>query len=660
MAERFTTGSAELDALLEELRAGDNVVFYTADGQLYLPFVSSLLAPDGGAGHDGARRIVYVRSAGLLDDLVARADGVEVLDIAALVGDRDPVAGLQAEMRRIGPRVYYLFEPLHTLSPSPLPPEGLVDFFLAICPLLYQLETICYWNLVRGRHTPADLAAIKDCTQVFVQVDRAGPDVVLTPVKVWGRYSDAMFRPHRVVSRDGHLSLERQAVPGAEQRAYAASLEAKNRELAEIRDALDGSNRALQERNRELAELNERLREQSRRYRALHNSLDHLLDLLQARQTISSSLVVDQVRAAVVDATMRLFDASACRLDLSEGRAAGGGRVERGVTAEWEGRFALEEVARAREGVRRTLRPAALCLGDGEGAVVASVALAAVAPRGQCLGTLEVGSHDDRLGSEESLSFLGYLASEASIALDNARLYREVEDQGAQLRTFLEDMIATEEAESRRFAYDLHDGLVQIIVAAFQHLQSAQAWRGRDPQEEERELDQGTQLLRRSIYEARRLIARLRPTGLDDFGLTHALRLHVAQIAQDADWEVTLDVSPDWPTLPSSLEAALFRIAQEASTNALKYAASPRLHIALDVAEGELRLIVRDWGQGFDPEQAMVGQERGRRVGLIGMRERARLWGGECTVQSEPGAGTTITVTVPVPQEVRQGEGSAS
>lgn len=242
---------------------------------------------------------------------------------------------------------------------------------------------------------------------------------------------------------------------------------------------------------------------------------------------------------------------------------------------------------------------------------------------------------------------LSYLASEASIALDNAHLYREVEIQGQQIRSFVENVITNEEQDSRRLALDLHDGLVQLIVASYQHLQSAQAWRRRDPDAEEKELEKGIQLLRRAIHEARRLIGELRPAGLDDFGLIHALQLYVAQLSADADWEVSLDIDPDWPPCPPALEAALFRIVQEATANARKYADAARIQVKLEADDEELSLTIRDWGKGFDPNEVASLPQQGLHIGLIGIRERARLWGGRCTIRSQPGQGTTIEIAIP-------------
>jgi len=214
-----------------------------------------------------------------------------------------------------------------------------------------------------------------------------------------------------------------------------------------------------------------------------------------------------------------------------------------------------------------------------------------------------------------------------------------------QLRELLERIIHNEEKDNRRLALDLHDGLVQLMVAAFQHLQAAQAWQQRDPSAEQKELTQGMNLLRQAINEARHLINELRPAGLDEFGFVQALKLYIAQVATDTGWDISLDISPNWPRLPADLETTLFRIVQEAMTNARKYSLTNRMAIHL-TADNMLHIEIRDWGRGFIPEQVQPDQA-GIHIGLVGIRERARLWGGSCLIESVPGQGTVIRLEFP-------------
>jgi signal transduction histidine kinase len=647
MSDLFSTGSYELDMVLEKLQAGDNVVFLTSDPADYEPFVTSLLA----FVCDAPVGLVYVRSSGQLDHLMETLPSATILDLArldAVDGSDDPagirLAELQEELFRVGLQAYYVFDTLTTLEPWLGSPQ--VDrAFLTLCPMLYRYRSVAYWNLIKGQHSDPAIAAIKDCTQIFLDVERSEDrnSLQVTPLKVWGRYSEAMFRPHRLEVGDEGIRVRTLPVDAGGQESYTRALAEKNRELAEIRDALNRSNEALQQRNRELADLNHLLSEQSRLYQSLRVNLDHLLTLFRAGQDIGSSLVVDQVRRAIVTATLRLFDVNTCRLCVLEPGEAAPINVTQGEMPAWvETDIPLLNALRDR--VCRTGAPHSVSSPDG---AQGSLALAPVMVRGRCLGTLEVYAPDDRLDAEESRTLLSYLASEASIALDNAHLYRETQVQGEQLRTYVENVITNEEQESRRLAFDLHDGLVQIIVASYQHMQTARAWRHRDPEIEAREIEQGVRLLRQAIDEARRLIGQLRPAGLDDFGLVHALRLYLAPLATDEGRDVSLDVDPDWPELPSSLEAALYRIVQEATTNIRKYADSCRFRIELHNLPDDLVVSIRDWGRGFDPETVSARPEQGMHMGLIGIRERARMWGGRCIIDSQPGRGTVITVTIP-------------
>jgi len=211
-------------------------------------------------------------------------------------------------------------------------------------------------------------------------------------------------------------------------------------------------------------------------------------------------------------------------------------------------------------------------------------------------------------------------------------------------------------------ALDLHDGLVQEIVASYQHLQSAQVWQSKREDVAERETAMGIQLLRDAIQEARQLIGQLRPAGLDDFGLVQAIRLYTTHLRAQANWQINVSVSPAWSKripakgLAKSTASSLFRIVQEASTNALKYAQSPRLQISLDADDDALRVGIRDWGSGFSPETIPETSSQGQRIGLVGIRERARLLGGACRIESASGSGTHITVSIPLDRALASGE----
>jgi signal transduction histidine kinase len=114
-------------------------------------------------------------------------------------------------------------------------------------------------------------------------------------------------------------------------------------------------------------------------------------------------------------------------------------------------------------------------------------------------------------------------------------------------------------------------------------------------------------------------------------------------------WQVEYEEDLGSERLPAKVEVGLFRIAQEALTNARKHAQAYRVRLALKRREDVVDLEVRDWGRGFDPHSLEGGAGPGERVGLSGMRERIGPLGGELKVNSRPGEGTSITAHLPLP-----------
>lgn len=200
------------------------------------------------------------------------------------------------------------------------------------------------------------------------------------------------------------------------------------------------------------------------------------------------------------------------------------------------------------------------------------------------------------------------------------------------------------EIEQRHIAYELHDGLAQIVAGAQQHLQSfAHHYRPRSPRTRQ-ELASVLNMTQNAVKEVRRVMAGLRPTALDDFGLATALRLQV-QALEVEGWEIDYEAPASAERLPSTVETVLFRIAQEAINNIHKHAQSTRVRIALKYDEN-YRLEIQDWGRGFDMANVATVVP-GQHLGLRGMQERIVLVGGRLNIHSSPGAGTLVVAEVP-------------
>lgn len=243
---------------------------------------------------------------------------------------------------------------------------------------------------------------------------------------------------------------------------------------------------------------------------------------------------------------------------------------------------------------------------------------------------------------------LSSLMAQGSIALENADLYQRLALHREQLRRLVDELMTAQEEERRMVAYDIHDGLLQYLVATRLLLRNYADLLKQDPDAARGLLKDGMEQLATAINEGRRIIEGMRPTMLDDLGLEAAIREMAQGIARRAGWHFTLDMSLDDATIPQNVEITAFRIVQEALTNAYKYAQGQRVAVTLGIENDVLVILVRDWGEGFALGE--INTDLGH-VGLVAMQERARLVGGICIISSNPGEGVQVFVRLPLTQE---------
>jgi signal transduction histidine kinase len=234
---------------------------------------------------------------------------------------------------------------------------------------------------------------------------------------------------------------------------------------------------------------------------------------------------------------------------------------------------------------------------------------------------------------------------EARLAAEAAT--QQIAERELRLQDLVRRLQVAQEEERRRVAYEIHDGLAQVAASAHQHLQTFADLHVPESQSERTDLDRTVELVQRTVREARRLIAGLRPTVLDDFGLATAIRLEVETLRSEG-WQVTYEEELGDQRLPSQIETALYRVAQEALTNVRKHAGRARVAVVLDREDDTIRLQVRDWGRGFDADVHKADARPGERVGLLSMQERVALLRGRCTVTSQAGTGTQVVAVVPL------------
>jgi PAS domain S-box-containing protein len=227
------------------------------------------------------------------------------------------------------------------------------------------------------------------------------------------------------------------------------------------------------------------------------------------------------------------------------------------------------------------------------------------------------------------------------------RLNQELAERERDLHSLVRRIVAIQEEERRRAAYEVHDGFTQTASASYRRLQTF-AEHHRPESEEDREvLEDAIALVGRTVEEARSVIANLRPTTLDDFGLATAMRMQVEEL-QTEGFEASYEDTLGEERLPSTLEVNLFRVAQEALSNVRKHAKTDRVCVAIGCQEGVVRLEVRDWGRGFSPSGVRGSARPGETVGLSSMRDRVALLNGSLQIRSEVGLGTSVVAEIPL------------
>ncbi|WP_122763666.1 sensor histidine kinase [Pseudomonas sivasensis] len=262
---------------------------------------------------------------------------------------------------------------------------------------------------------------------------------------------------------------------------------------------------------------------------------------------------------------------------------------------------------------------------------------------GKAFGLLVLGNSVSlRAPEHEDSESLQLLATLLATHLENDRLLTTLKTRDKTLSDLVNRLFRAQEDERKRVAYDLHDGLAQTLAGLHQRLQG---FAGRCPVLPDAlaaDLQAILTLAQHSVGEGRQLIAGLRPTVLDDFGLFKALDKEADRL-RDAGINVVWLAHCE-TRLPSQVEIALFRIGQEAINNILKHAHASRVTLTLALHDGQASLRMDDNGRGFT---SAPSRDDAQHLGLATMQERASLLGGSFTCVSAVDCGTQLHARVP-------------
>jgi PAS domain S-box-containing protein len=282
--------------------------------------------------------------------------------------------------------------------------------------------------------------------------------------------------------------------------------------------------------------------------------------------------------------------------------------------------------------------------------------------RGRVIGAFNLYAGATEAFDAEELRLLGELAMDIGFGLEvhereleRRRIDQALRDSEARLRRSMADLQAistrlneAREQERVKMARDIHDNLGQALTAL--KLDVAEVRRRLDAGESasiRERLTEMSALIDTTVDEVRRVAGELRPVVLDDLGFVGAIRAYLIDVERRAALRCMLRTPCDDVPIAGDRATALFRILQEALTNVVRHAAATRVDVSLAVDAGRVRLVVHDDGRGV-PAAAVTNP---RSLGLLGMRDRAVLIGGDVSISGGPGAGTTVTVELPLAGE---------
>jgi PAS domain S-box-containing protein len=263
--------------------------------------------------------------------------------------------------------------------------------------------------------------------------------------------------------------------------------------------------------------------------------------------------------------------------------------------------------------------------------------------RGTVAGLFSLSKREADYFKEEHVKLAETLSSQASVAVENAVLFEQMQASTVRMRSLSRRLVEAQESERRHIARELHDEAGQALASLRFGLRLL-----------EREIDEGgsaagmvAELMQRTdavLDGLHRLAADLRPPSLDPLGLEAALREYVRSAGSKFGLEVRFKARGfTGGRLPAVVETGLYRVVQEAIANVARHARATRIDVLAECRGDRVVVMVEDDGAGFEPDQV----QRGDHFGLLGIRERAEALGGSMTVESAPGAGTTIVVEVP-------------
>ncbi|MBV8818953.1 MAG: sensor histidine kinase, partial [Acidobacteriaceae bacterium] len=252
------------------------------------------------------------------------------------------------------------------------------------------------------------------------------------------------------------------------------------------------------------------------------------------------------------------------------------------------------------------------------------------------------------LGWTTALAFVLGLTIAGVTFLRLARLERQSAQAESELRRLSGQLRTAQEQERRSLSRELHDQVGQMLTGLRMELASLNRPPSPDPEALTSRIEIAKGTVEQTLRVVRNIAMLLRPSMLDDLGLAPALNWLAREMSRSSGIEVSAHVDPALDSLPDSHRTCLFRVVQEALTNAIRHSGCSRVDLTLECDDAWVTATISDNGRGFEESS---GKQRG--LGLVGMDERARELGGSVRIDSPPGRGTRVEVKLPRPAQLQ-------
>ncbi len=247
--------------------------------------------------------------------------------------------------------------------------------------------------------------------------------------------------------------------------------------------------------------------------------------------------------------------------------------------------------------------------------------------------------------AENMMSHLGvvfnYLSSDLQLASDKINELQKMQQMGVNI-------IRAQEEERKRVAREIHDGPAQLLANIVMRAEFCLKLLEVEPRKVKDELHGLQESVRQSLHDVRKIIFDLRPMVLDDLGLIAALKRYLTQYKEQNSFKTELVCMGPNRRMSSTSEVAVFRVIQECLNNIQKHAGAKHATVKVEMLEDKLNVTVRDDGQGFELNTTENQNSSQEGYGLVNIRERTALLNGNIDIQSSPGKGTAVYVSIPV------------